>query len=182
MPQKKYKVLAFLARQHGLNGLEHLLQNPNYEIVSVVTHRRNPKSEDPERQERKDFCEFQRLTTEHGIPLHYVDTKKEALLLEEQVAAWDFDLIASISWRRLIPEQYLKETTVTDGKRLYVYFGMVGLYCYDLDGNLIWEKDLGAYPTKGDWGTSTSPVLYKKVLYLQFDNEEKLENGFNYSR
>ena len=67
---------------------------------------------------------------------------------------------------------YASETPVTDGERLYVYFGMTGLFTYDLDGNLLWEKDLGNYPTRGNWGTSTSPVLWKNVLYLQIDNEE----------
>ncbi|MCK4821644.1 PQQ-like beta-propeller repeat protein, partial [bacterium] len=68
---------------------------------------------------------------------------------------------------------YASETPVTDGKRVYVYFGMTGLYCYEMDGNLVWEKDLGSYLTQGDWGTSTSPVLFKNNLYMQFDNEEK---------
>ena len=40
---------------------------------------------------------------------------------------------------------YASETPITDGKRLYAYFGMNGLYCYDLDGTLLWEKDLGTY-------------------------------------
>ncbi len=67
---------------------------------------------------------------------------------------------------------YAAETPVTDGKRLYVYFGMTGLYCYDLDGALLWEKDLGAYKTLFDWGTGSSPVVHKDKLYIQVDNEE----------
>ncbi len=67
---------------------------------------------------------------------------------------------------------YAAETPVTDGKRLYVYFGMTGLYCYSLDGELLWEKDLGAYKTLYDWGTGSSPVVYKDMLYIQVDNEE----------
>lgn len=67
---------------------------------------------------------------------------------------------------------YAGETPVTDGKRLYVYFGMRGLYCYDLDGVLLWEKDLGAYKTLNDWGTGSSPVVYDGVLYVQVDNEQ----------
>lgn len=67
---------------------------------------------------------------------------------------------------------YASETPVTDGKYLYVYFGMRGLYCYDLDGNKIWEKNIGIFPMEADWGTSSSPVLYKDLLILQFDNEE----------
>ncbi len=67
---------------------------------------------------------------------------------------------------------YAAETPVTDGKRVYVYFGMTGIYCYDLDGELLWNKDLGAYNTLRDWGTGSSPVLYKDVIYVQVDNEE----------
>ena len=67
---------------------------------------------------------------------------------------------------------YASETPVTDGKYLYVYFGMRGLYCYDLDGKKIWEKNIGIYPMQANWGTSSSPILYKDYLILQFDNEE----------
>ena len=67
---------------------------------------------------------------------------------------------------------YASETPVTDGQRLYVYFGMNGLYCYDLEGTLLWETDLGAYRTLNGWGTGSSPALYKDKLYIQVDNEE----------
>jgi outer membrane protein assembly factor BamB len=67
---------------------------------------------------------------------------------------------------------YAGESPVTDGERLYVYFGMNGLYCYDMDGDLLWEKDLGAYETKNGWGTGASPVLYDGTLFVQVDNEE----------
>lgn len=68
---------------------------------------------------------------------------------------------------------YAPETMVTDGQFVYAYFGMTGIYCYDLAGNLIWEKDLGNYPMQSNWGTSTSPLLYKNMLYMQIDNEEQ---------
>lgn len=68
---------------------------------------------------------------------------------------------------------YAGETPVTDGKRLYVYFGMTGLYCYDLDGELLWENDLGAFKTLRDWGTGSSPVVYDNRVYVQVDNEEQ---------
>ena len=67
---------------------------------------------------------------------------------------------------------YAPETMVTDGKHVFAYFGMTGVYCYDMDGNLVWEKDLGNYPMQSNWGTSSSPILYNKVLYMQIDNEE----------
>jgi len=66
---------------------------------------------------------------------------------------------------------YASETPVTDGKRVYVYFGMTGLFCFDMDGKPQWQKDLGAYNTQGGWGTGSSPVIYKDILYIQVDNE-----------
>lgn len=68
---------------------------------------------------------------------------------------------------------YAPETMVTDGKQVYAYFGMTGLYCFDMDGNPVWEKDLGNFPMQSNWGTSTSPLLYNNVVYMQIDNEEK---------
>jgi outer membrane protein assembly factor BamB len=66
---------------------------------------------------------------------------------------------------------YASETPVTDGERLYAYFGMTGLYCYDLSGNQLWEKDLGAYPTQYGWGTGSSPLLFENLIYIQCDND-----------
>ncbi len=67
---------------------------------------------------------------------------------------------------------YACETPVTDGKRIFAYFGMHGLYCYDMEGKLLWQKDYGVHYTQRGWGTGSSPILYNNVLYIQFDNEE----------
>ena len=40
----------------------------------------------------------------------------------------------------------------TDGEHVYAYFGSRGLYCYDMQGNLVWEKDLGDMATKLSFG------------------------------
>ena len=67
---------------------------------------------------------------------------------------------------------YAPETMVCDGEHVYAYFGMTGVYCYDMEGNPVWEADLGTYPMQAGWGTATSPLLYNGILYLQIDNEE----------
>jgi len=67
---------------------------------------------------------------------------------------------------------YANESPVTDGKYIYAYFGNVGLFCYDLDGNLIWKNDMDAYNTLNKWGTGSSPVINDNILYVQFDNED----------
>ena len=66
---------------------------------------------------------------------------------------------------------YASETPVTDGKLVVAYFGMMGLFCYDLDGELVWKKNLGHYPMSHDWGTASSPTLLDGIVYLQVDNE-----------
>ncbi len=68
---------------------------------------------------------------------------------------------------------FASETPVTDGKHIYVYFGMRGVYCYDMKGNKVWEKDLGSFEMMNGWGTSSSPVLHGDHLFVQVDNEEK---------
>jgi len=66
-------------------------------------------------------------------------------------------------------------TPATDGKYLVVHFGSEGLYCYDLHGNLIWEKDMGVlapgpYSDPGvEWGYASSPVIFKDRIILQCD-------------
>ncbi|MFO0899994.1 MAG: PQQ-binding-like beta-propeller repeat protein [Pirellulales bacterium] len=70
-----------------------------------------------------------------------------------------------------IKNSYASETPVTDGQRVYAYFGAAGLYAYDLDGRLVWQKDLGPFPTRFNWGTASSPALAEGRLFLQCDFE-----------
>ena len=68
---------------------------------------------------------------------------------------------------------YATETPITDGERVYAYFGMNGLYCFTVDGTPVWRKDLGNYKMRNDWGTSSSPALHDGILYLQIDSQEQ---------
>ena len=72
-----------------------------------------------------------------------------------------------------LKNSYASETPVTDGRRVYVYFGNVGLYCFDLDGKEIWSQKWTPHKTRLGWGTAASPVLYKDRLYVINDNEEE---------
>jgi outer membrane protein assembly factor BamB len=67
---------------------------------------------------------------------------------------------------------YASETPVTDGERVIAYFGMTGVYCYDYSGNLLWSRDLGAFPMQFGWGTGSSPILLGQYVYIQCDNEQ----------
>jgi len=68
---------------------------------------------------------------------------------------------------------FASETPVTDGERIYASFGMHGVFCYDLAGNLIWKQDLPAFPMMGGWGTGSSPTLVDDKLIIQSDNEKQ---------
>ena len=72
-----------------------------------------------------------------------------------------------------ISNTYASETPVTDGERVYAYFGQVGLYCYDMSGQLLWSRDLGQYKVFGNWGTSSSPALDGDRLFIQCDNDNR---------
>jgi outer membrane protein assembly factor BamB len=65
------------------------------------------------------------------------------------------------------------ETPVTDGERVYAYFGNVGIFCYDFTGKPAWSRDLGDYKTFGNWGTSASPALDDGRIFIVCDNEEQ---------
>ena len=67
---------------------------------------------------------------------------------------------------------YASETPVTDGERVYAYFGNVGLFCFDMNGKLLWSKKWEPVKTRYGWGTAASPALYKDRLYIVNDNDE----------
>ena len=71
---------------------------------------------------------------------------------------------------------YAAATPVTDGTRVYAYFGPEGVYAYDFDGNLVWKASVGQFPLLG-MGTGTSPLLYKNRLIIQRD-ENAGDNSF----
>ena len=72
-----------------------------------------------------------------------------------------------------IKNSYATETPVTDGERVYAYFGNHGLYCYTMDGDLLWSKDWPARKTRHGWGLAASPVLHRDRLYVVNDNDEQ---------
>ncbi len=70
---------------------------------------------------------------------------------------------------------YASETPTTDGKRLYVLFGDLGLYCYDLDGKPLWSQRIEPKKTLFDYGAAASPVVHDNRVIVVYDN---LENSW----
>lgn len=59
---------------------------------------------------------------------------------------------------------YAGSTPTSDGQRLYVFFGKLGVFCFDLDGNELWHADVG--DGIHGWGSGASPVLFGKLLLI----------------
>jgi outer membrane protein assembly factor BamB len=66
---------------------------------------------------------------------------------------------------------YASASLLTDGKRLYAYFGSRGLYALDLAGKLLWEKQLGKMQTRNGFGEGASPALFGETLVVTWDHE-----------
>jgi outer membrane protein assembly factor BamB len=62
---------------------------------------------------------------------------------------------------------------VTDGERVFAFFGSRGLYCLDADGKLLWQKDLGEMHSKHGHGEGSSPALHGDTLIVNWDHEEQ---------
>ena len=70
---------------------------------------------------------------------------------------------------------HASSTPATDGRRAVFLFGSEGLYCYDIDGKLLWKQDLGVLDAGAfdvpefQWGNASSPIIYKNLVIVQSD-------------
>ena len=72
---------------------------------------------------------------------------------------------------RHLKNSYASETPVTDGERLYVYFGAIGMVAaLDFDGKVLWTKETGTFNTMQAMATASSPALHEDRLYVLNDN------------
>ncbi len=59
---------------------------------------------------------------------------------------------------------YAASTPISDGERLFVFFGKSGVFCFDLDGNQLWQASVGE--GINGWGSGCSPILFGKLLIV----------------
>lgn len=67
---------------------------------------------------------------------------------------------------------YAAGSPITDGERLYFSFGSRGVFCYSLEGEPIWNLDLGDMRTRNGWGEAVTPVLADDLVIINWDQEE----------
>jgi outer membrane protein assembly factor BamB len=66
---------------------------------------------------------------------------------------------------------YASSSAMTDGQRVYAFFDSFGLYAYDMDGKLLWEKDLGDKRMRSEFGEGQTPVLHGNRIVVQWDHQ-----------
>jgi outer membrane protein assembly factor BamB len=89
----------------------------------------------------------------------------------------------SIAWQQPVHEELPHEgwhytgsvasiSPVTDGRRVIASFGSYGVYCLDVDGNVMWERQLGKLQIKHGHGESSTPALYGETVIVNWDQEQ----------
>jgi outer membrane protein assembly factor BamB len=60
----------------------------------------------------------------------------------------------------------------TDGEHLYAHFGSRGLYCYSMNGDLVWKRDdFGKMETLFGFGEGSSPTLADGMILVPWDHK-----------
>lgn len=139
-------------------------QDQVFLLTAVDTEVADPSLPAPEDQPKTNFFNIKRPNTQFEFVVLCLDrtTGKEI-------------------WRRTattkIPHEgthndndYASASPTTDGKFLYCWFGSAGLYCYDLAGNLQWQRDLGEVKVGSSLGEGCSPVLHDGRLVIVRDH------------
>lgn len=67
---------------------------------------------------------------------------------------------------------YASNIPTTDGKRLYAFWESRGIFVYDLNGKLEWQKEFPQMHKRGEFGEGTPTVVDGETLYLKFDQEQ----------
>ncbi len=82
---------------------------------------------------------------------------------------WEYSLPAEGELSQVHEKHNLATPSpVTDGERVYAWFGTGQVIALDLDGELVWKRNLGAEyaPFDIQWGTGSSAMLYRDTLIL----------------
>ena len=84
-------------------------------------------------------------------------------------------------WQKIVREEVPQEghhgsrlriVFTGDGRpSRFSWFGSRGLHCYDLKGELKWEKDFGKMRTVLGFGEGSSPALFGNTVVINWDHE-----------
>ena len=67
---------------------------------------------------------------------------------------------------------FASNSPITDGKHVIAFFGSRGVYCYTLDGELVWQKDLPPLRMYNTFGEGAWPMLDGEKLIQVLDQHD----------
>jgi len=66
---------------------------------------------------------------------------------------------------------YTANTAASDGERIYCFFGVSGVYAFDMQGNELWHTSVGTNFDERGWGTASSLVLTGDMVIVPAASE-----------
>ncbi|MBX3395036.1 MAG: PQQ-binding-like beta-propeller repeat protein [Phycisphaerae bacterium] len=92
---------------------------------------------------------------------------------------WDQEACRAIPRvKRHRKSSHANSTPATDGTHLLAFFGSEGMYCYNMEGKLLWKKDFGLLDSgyfavpDAQWGFGSSPVIHDGRVIIQCDVQQ----------
>jgi outer membrane protein assembly factor BamB len=66
---------------------------------------------------------------------------------------------------------WASSSAITDGQHVFAWFESQGMFAYDMDGTLLWQKDLGDKQMRQQFGEGSTPVLYGNRIVVVWDHQ-----------
>lgn len=101
-----------------------------------------------------------------------LDLKRHLICIDRHTGktVWDRSVEAVLPeepYRGMFAEHgYATHTPVSDGERVFVFFGKSGVIAFDLQGQQLWQRGVGTDDDRRSWGTAASPILYKGLVIV----------------
>ena len=133
-------------------------------LTAIDTGVKDSSIPDPKDQPKSNFFDIKRPNTEHAFVVlcHHRETGKE---LWRQTATTKIPHEGTHH-----DNDFASASPTTDGERLYCWFGSAGLFCFELDGTKLWQRDLGEAKIGSSLGEGCSPVLHDGKLVIVRDH------------
>lgn len=84
---------------------------------------------------------------------------------------WDVEVFHQTPSRKESKNSYATPTPVTDGQRVYAFFGGGGAVAMTFDGQVVWKNTDNVFYSQH--GLGASPILYKDLLFMPWDQSIK---------
>ena len=133
-------------------------------LTAIDTGQADPAIPKPEDQPKTNFFDIKRPNTSHRFVVICLDR-------ESGDERWRAAATQKIPHEGAHNDNdFASASPTTDGTRLYCWFGSAGLFCYDLNGKQLWQRDLGPARVGSSLGEGCSPVIHDDKLVLVRDH------------